>query len=154
MSKNITRLPTNRVTHEDIDEVEDAVRELVSNDVVTRRLPPLPEYVKHAPDIDDVGRLTSEALIMSYEASASRLEEMGKTLTEEMKHCQRQTQAMVQECERVVKETEDVVAQCKSAAEVYRAQAKEMFEQIQRRALVADKVRKTCATMLDEIKAS
>ena len=30
----------------------------------------MPNYVEHHPDADDVGRLTAEALVMTYEASA------------------------------------------------------------------------------------
>ena len=145
--KNVVHMPHH-------EEVEHLMRTVVHETVVPNRLPPLPEYVKHADGIDDVGRLTSEALTMSYESSAKRLEDMGASLLDEMKQCQQTALRMVKECENIMKETEDAVEQCKAAAQVYREQAKSVFEQIQQRSMIADKTRKTCSTMIDEIKNS
>lgn len=142
-------LPAYLQPAEAIEELESNVREVMRTEVIPNRLP---EYVKHAEGIDNVGRLTSEALVMSYEASAKKLEDLGASLLDEMKQSRETALRMVRECEAIMKETEDAVEQCKAAAQVYREQAKSVFDQLQQRALMAEKVRKTCAEVMNEIK--
>ena len=150
-------IPTPRIVPEDFgqaraittleQEIADEIDDLREN-----RLPPMPDYVDHAEDVDAVGRLTSEALVMTYEASAQKLEEMGATLLKELKETEVQTVRMVQELERIRTETQEAVDQCKYAAQVYRDQAKQVFEQIQRRSIIANKARQTCDSLVKEIK--
>jgi cell division septum initiation protein DivIVA len=138
----------------DLDEVaedmESEVRQLVG-----RSSPPpprMPDYVEHNPEVDQVGRLTAEALVMTYEASAKQIEGMGSGLADAMDECRKTTTALVKELERVEQETEEAVKQCLEAAEVYRAQAKELFAQIQNRAMLAAKVRETATAMIEDLK--
>jgi hypothetical protein len=150
MSKRteFTVVPTNEYDGEHID-VEGEVRDLI------RQQPPrrtMPDYVTHDPEVDYVGKLTSEALVMTYEASAKQIEAMGSGLTDGVRECEQSALAMVKELERTKLETEEAVKQCLAAAEVYRAQAKELFEQIQNRAILAAKVRETATAMIDDLK--
>jgi hypothetical protein len=156
MAKDL-RLPELRIL-----DVEDMIKEEIHNSVTKNRtitastLDRLgyapPEYVKHSPEIDEVGRLSSEALAITYENTAKRIEEMGAALISEMRECEKVTLQMTKECERVKNEAEEAVAKCKAAAELYRDQAKEVFSKIQDRLVMADKVRKTCAAIIDELK--
>jgi hypothetical protein len=141
------------VSDEDIDHLakgmEDEVRDLIKQQPPERTMP---DYVTHDPDVDYVGKLTSEALVMTYEASAKQIEAMGTGLLEAMRECRSSAAGMVKELERVEQETEEAVKQCLAAAEVYRGQAKELFEQIQNRAILAAKVRETAAAMVEDLK--
>jgi hypothetical protein len=112
----------------------------------------IPNYVEHNEAVDEVGRLSSEALVMTYEASAKRIEAMGTGLLEAMSECRKSAAQLVKELERVEEETEQAVKQCLAAAEVYRSQAKELFENIQNRAILAAKVRETASIMIEELK--
>lgn len=120
--------------------------------VVPHRSARIPNYVEHDPKIDDVGRLSSEALVMTYEESAKQIEAMGQGLIEGLKECQRSSLQMVKELERVHMETDDAVHQCMAAAEVYREQARDIFKQIQNRAMLAARVRETAASMIADLK--
>jgi hypothetical protein len=148
---NLTVVPTN--DYANIDDIaadmERDVREVV------RAAPPkvkMPDYVTHDPDVDYVGKLTSEALVMTYEATAKEIEAMASGLREAMQECRTTAADMVKELERVEQETEEAVKQCLAAAEVYRTQAKELFAQIQNRSILAAKVRETATTMIDDLK--
>jgi hypothetical protein len=132
----------------DDDSIESEVRDLVRQQTTSR----IPDYVEHDPAVDHVGKLTSEALVMTYEASAKQIEAMGTGLLKSMVECRGSATGMIKELERVEHETEEAVKQCLAAAEVYRAQAKELFEQIQSRAILAAKVRQTASTMIEELK--
>jgi methyl-accepting chemotaxis protein len=145
--------PGFHVVPQDIDQIaddmEDEVRELVKQ---SSPLPKMPDYVTHDPDVDYVGKLTSEALVMSYEATAKQIEAMGQGLVEGVKECEQSALAFIKELERVKQETEEAVKQCLAAAEVYREQARELFKQIQDRAMLAAKVRETASAMIDDLK--
>jgi hypothetical protein len=89
---------------------------------------------------------------MTYEASAKRIEAMGTGLLEAMSECRKSAAQLVKELERVEQETDEAVKQCLTAAEVYRGQARELFENIQNRAILAAKVRETASIMIEELK--
>jgi hypothetical protein len=134
-----------RIAEDIIGEVESEVRSLA-------RLPKMPDYVTHDPEVDYVGKLTSEALVMSYEATAKQIEAMGQGLVEGVRECERSALEFIKELERTKQETEEAVKQCLAAAEVYREQARELFKQIQSRAMLAAKVRETASAMIDDLK--
>jgi hypothetical protein len=143
-------LPTNDYASE--EQLGSMVEDEIRRAVVPHRSMRIPNYVEHNEEVDEVGRLSSEALVMTYEASAKRIEAMGSGLIEAMSECRKYTTQMVAELERVEQETEEAVKGCLAAAEVYRGQAKELFENIQNRAILAAKVRETASTMIEELK--
>jgi hypothetical protein len=144
--------PTPINDYESEEQLGTMVEEEIRRAVVPHRSSRIPNYVEHNAEVDDVGRLSSEALVMTYEASAMRIEAMGSGLMEAMGECRKTAAQMVKELERVEQETEEAVKGCLAAAEVYRGQAKELFENIQNRAILAAKVRETASTMIEELK--
>jgi peroxiredoxin family protein len=139
-----------------IREQDDIARDIeheIKRSVVPARTPiPLPDYVTHAEDVDQVGRLTAEAVAMSFEASAKKIEAMGAMLMDSMKECETESVRLLRELDKVKAENEEAVRACAAAAEVYRSQAKELFEKIQSRSIAAAKVRETCAAVIDDLK--
>jgi hypothetical protein len=134
--------------------IADSIEDEIARIVPLRRgtAPELPTGIEHSPDVDDVGRLSSEALAMSYESAAKHIEEMGKNLIDEIKSCEVIALDIVKELERVKGHTAEVVNECKQLAEDYRGEARKLFAHVQNRALLADKVRKLCIDMSGDIK--
>lgn len=150
-----SRLPSADDTAEIAAQAEQNERDLI--DMFGKRkpaIPPLPSYVAHAPEVDEVGRVSSEVLVQSYEASAKAFEVMARTLTEEMAESEKQTLELVRFLEQTKKETEEAVKRCNEAAKSYRAEAAEMFRIIQGRSILAAKVRHHCSSMIEEIKGN
>jgi hypothetical protein len=135
------------------DELSNNIEQEIKRSVIPARTSvPLPNYVAHHEKVDQVGRLTAEAVAMSFEASAKKIEAMGTMLMDSIKECERETVRLLRELEQVRTENEEAVGACVAAAEVYRSQAKQLFEQIQSRSIAAAKVRETCAAVIDELK--
>lgn len=134
--------------NEAIDELTGMIQEEVQRTVI----PPQNKltHVNH-PVVDEVGRLSAEAMATTFENSARAIEDMGKMLVDSMKDCRKATVGLVAELQRVEADNEDVVQQCLAAAEIYRGQAKELYEKIQGRAIVAAKVRTTVAAMIEDL---
>jgi hypothetical protein len=134
------------------DEMAMDIEHEIKRSVVPARTLPLPNYVAHAENVDKVGKLTSEAVAMSFEASAKKIEEMGKMLMDSIRECETDSVRLLKELEQVRSENEEAVKACAAAAEVYRGQAKELFEKIQSRSIAAAKVRETCTAVIDDLK--
>jgi hypothetical protein len=137
----------------DVD-LDEEIRKIhvISGRVQPIRGPNLPAYVEHDPGVDDVGRLSAEALAASYENAAKEIEGLGMTLTGEVKASEVAVMDAVKELERYKTVTQAAVDECKKAAEVYRTEAKELFELVQARAMAADNVRMMCMEMVSKIK--
>jgi hypothetical protein len=133
-----------------INDMEREIRRTVSRQAP--RLEAMPSYVTHAEEVDDVGRLSAEAIAMSFETSAKRIEQMGRALIESTRECEQETLRLVKELERVRTENEQAVEKCQETAHAYRAQAKELFEKIQERSTNAARVREACDAMIDQLK--
>lgn len=118
----------------------------------TLRGPNLPSYVDHHPEVDDVGRLSAEALAISYENAAKDIEAMGKALVDEVKSSEVQALDTVKELERYKAIAQQAVDECKAAAETYRKEAKDLFALVQARAMAAENVRQLCTEMVGKIK--
>lgn len=131
------------------------IEQEIKRSVIPARTPipvPLPDYVTHHEEVDQVGRLTAEAVAMSFEASAKKIEAMGAMLMDSMKECEADSVKLLRELEKVKAENEEAVKACVAAAEVYRSQAKELFDKIQTRSIAAAKVRETCTTLIEDLK--
>jgi peroxiredoxin family protein len=137
------------------DEMTMDIEREIRRSVVPARTPipaPLPDYVTHHEDVDQVGRLTAEAVAMSFEASAKKIEAMGAMLMDSMRECETESLRLLRELEKVKAENEEAVKACAAAAEVYRSQSKELFEKIQSRSIAAAKVRETCDAAIEDLK--
>lgn len=130
------------------EDMETDMRRMVSlhNSSNVTRMP-----AAHSPGVDEVGRLTGEALTLSYENAAAKIEEMGRQLMEDVKSCEQSSLEVVRELDRYKEMTLQAVNECKAAAEAYRSEARSLFEHVQSRCIIADKVRKTCKELSGEI---
>jgi hypothetical protein len=106
------------------------------------------------PTVNDVGRLSAEALAMSYESAAKELEELGQVLIGEVKANEVAALDVVKDLERQREVTRQAVEQVKETAGAYRAEAKELSDHVQSRALAADNVRVVCLELVNKIKTT
>lgn len=106
------------------------------------RTPPMPEYVAHRDGVSEVGKLSAEALVREYEATAKTIETMGTELT-----------TAASKCEEMTAGVHAMIAEVNALAERYRSEGKRLFEQIEGCALMTDEVRKLCAALADKIAA-
>src|SRR5258708_19601695 len=51
--------------------------------------PPMPPYVEHHADVDQIGKLSAEAVIAQYEGAVKALEDMGTTLIDCLKRAEK-----------------------------------------------------------------
>jgi hypothetical protein len=94
---------------------------------------PLPEYVTHAADISDLGKLTSAAVVSQYEGAAKDIEAMGKELI-----------AAASQCEKMVAEVREAFNAVKETAALYRENGKSHFSKIEAASRMAERVRTIC----------
>lgn len=105
-----------------------------------QRTTPMPDYVEHRTGIDDIGKLSAEAMVRGYEETAKAIEAMATELTERAR-----------QCEAMVRETMTVRDEVKEVAARYREEAKRIFLHVEDCAMVAAEVRKTCNEMKTKI---
>ena len=114
-------------------------------DPVTLGAPTLamPDYVEHRDGATEIGKLSAEAVVREYEATAKEIESMGAELLERVKECE----AMTRDALAVTEELKQVAAR-------YREEAKRVFEHIESCSLVVAEARKTCTDLKDRIAVS
>lgn len=118
----LRREPPAGVEHEVIRYAPPAVRTL-----------PLPEYVQHRPDVDQIGKAASEAIVQQYQGAMKALEAMGKELID----CVAKATAMSEQCTDAIKY---VVETC----DLYRDESKLIFARIEHASALTTEVRKVC----------
>jgi len=129
-------------------ELEADVREALVTDFAPHRqinvVPtnPLPAYVEHHQDADQVGRLTAEAVVHQYEATAQSVEEMGIDLKAYAKF-------LIEELER----TQEAVKYVADTVQSIRDEGKRSFERVQQRSMITTQVRDACAEIRNKIAA-
>ena len=129
----------------DVSRLEDDVQEAVqqrhshiqSVDYVPR---PVPEYVVHRDDVSEIGKLSAEAIVKEYEATAKEIEAMGQTMNE-----------MVQRCEQLTASASSMLKDIKATATRYRKEGKRMFNEIESCSTTTDEVRKLCESFRDRV---
>ena len=136
----------------DVSRLEDEVRDVVLQkqphiqavDYAPRNgAPPVPEYVSHREDVTEIGKLSAEAVVREYEATAKEIESMGTELLERVK-----------ECEAMTRDALAVTTELKAVAARYREEAKRVFEHIESCSLVVAEARKACTDLKDKISVS
>src|SRR5262245_52684408 len=80
----------------------------------------MPDYVEHRDGATEIGRLSAEAVVREYEATAKEIESMGGELLERVK-----------QCEAVTRDALAVTGELHEVAERYRQEAKRVFEHIE-----------------------
>jgi hypothetical protein len=103
----------------------------------------MPDYVEHREGATEIGKLSAEAVVREYEATAKEIEAMGADLLERAKQCE----AMTRDALAVSAELKDIAAR-------YREEAKRVFEHIEACSMVVAEARKTCTDLKDKIAVS
>ena len=97
---------------------------------------PMPPYVEHHADVDQIGKLSAEAVIAQYEGAVKALEEMGATLID----CVKRAESMAAGCK-------DTIAFVQDTARKYREEAKLIFDRIEQASLMTAEVKSVCDEM-------
>jgi hypothetical protein len=103
----------------------------------------MPDYVEHRDGATEIGKLSAEAVLREYEATAKEIESTGTELLERVKQCE----AMTRDAVAVADELRQVAAR-------YREEARWAFEHIETCSLVVAEARKTCTDLKDKIAVS
>lgn len=104
------------------------------------RTSPMPPYVEHHPDVDQIGKLSAEAVTAQYEGAVKALEAMGITLID----CVKRAEKMAAECK-------DAIAYVQDTAQKYREEAKLIFDRIEQASVMTAEVRSLCDEMRKRI---
>ncbi|MGY3482573.1 hypothetical protein ACVW1C_000456 [Bradyrhizobium sp. USDA 4011] len=105
-----------------------------------RPLSPMPDYVEHRNGVNEVGKLSAEAVVREYEAAVKEIEALGTEL-----------QLAAKNCEVMVAGVHDMIAEIKEFAAGYRDQGKRFFLQIEAVSLMTTEVRNTCEALKKKI---
>ena len=100
----------------------------------------MPDYVEHREGATEIGRLSAEAVVREYEATAKEIESMGLEVIERVK-----------ECEALSRNALAVIGELNEVAKRYREEAKRVFDHIEGCSQLVAEVRKTCAELADKI---
>jgi predicted nucleic acid-binding Zn-ribbon protein len=103
----------------------------------------MPDYVEHKEGVNQVGRLSAEAVVREYDAAVKEIEALGAELTEAAKKCE----AMVAGVHSVVNEIKELAAN-------YREEGKRYFLQIEECSLMTSEVRTVCEGLKKKIAAT
>jgi hypothetical protein len=103
---------------------------------------PMPDYVEHKEGVNQVGKLSAEAVIREYDAAVKEIEALGVELAEAAKKCE----AMVAGVHAMVNEIKELAAN-------YREEGKRYFLQIEDCSLMTSEVRTVCETLKKRIAA-
>ncbi|MDE2331485.1 MAG: hypothetical protein KGK16_11985 [Bradyrhizobium sp.] len=102
--------------------------------------PTMPNYVEHREGVTEIGKLSAEAVVREYEATAKEIESMGIDLVERVKACE----AMTRDTLQVTQELNEIAAR-------YRKEAKRVFEHIENCSLLVAAARETCGELKDKL---
>ena len=100
----------------------------------------MPDYVEHREGATEIGKLSAEAVVREYEATAKEIEAMGAELIER-----------VRQCEAMTRDALAVNEELKETANRYREEAKRVFVHIENCSQVTAEVRKTCIELKEKI---
>jgi hypothetical protein len=104
---------------------------------------PMPDYVEHMEGVNQVGKLSAEAVVREYDAAVKEIESLGAELIEAAK-----------KCEATVAGVHSVVNEIKELAANYRDQGKRYFLQIEECSLMTSEVRTVCEALKKKISRS
>lgn len=101
---------------------------------------PMPDYVEHRDNVNEVGRLSAEAVVREYEAAAKEVEAMGDEL-----------KSRIERLEATKVDALAALDEIKQTAQSYRDEGKRVFAQIEDCALMTAEVRETCGALKSKI---
>ena len=100
----------------------------------------VPDYVSHRDDTSEIGKLSAEAIVKEYEATAKEIEAMGEVVRD-----------MVRRCEQLTASASSMLKDIKNTAAGYRQEGKRIFNEIESCSSATDEVRKLCEAFRDRI---
>ena len=100
----------------------------------------MPDYVEHRQGVNQVAKLSAEAVVREFDAAVKEIEALGAELTEAAK-----------KCEVTVAGVHAMVSEIKELAASYRAEGKRYFLQIEQCSLMTSEVRSVCETLKEKI---
>ena len=103
---------------------------------------PMPDYVEHKEGVNQVGKLSAEAVVREYDAAVKEIEALGAELAE-----------AAQKCEVMVAGVHSMVNEIKELAANYREEGKRYFLQIEDCSLLTSEVRTVCEALKKKIAA-
>lgn len=103
---------------------------------------PMPDYVEHKEGVNQVGKLSAEAVVREYDAAVKEIEALGSELTE-----------AARKCEAMVAGVHAMVSEIKELAANYREEGKRYFLQIEDCSLMTSEVRSVCEILKKKIAA-
>lgn len=103
---------------------------------------PMPDYVEHKEGVNQVGKLSAEAVVREYDAAVKEIEALGSELTDAAK-----------KCEAMVAGVHAMVGEIKELAANYREEGKRYFLQIEDCSLLTSEVRSVCENLKKKIAA-
>lgn len=139
----------------DADDIEGEIGNLIYN---ARRVPvvhqshsqqhplansPMPDYVEHKEGVNQVGKLSAEAVVREYDAAVKEIEALGSELTD-----------AARKCEAMVANVHAMVSEIRGLAANYREEGKRYFQQIEDCSLMTSEVRSVCETLKKKIAAT
>ena len=140
----------------DPDEIEGEIGNLVQNSrraPVIRAVPqsldvplpkgPMPDYVEHKQGVNQIGKLSAEAVVREYDAAVKEIEALGEELS-----------GAAKKCEAMVAGVHAMVSEIKELAANYREEGKRYFLQIEECSLMTSEVRSVCETLKKKIAAN
>ena len=104
---------------------------------------PMPDYVEHKEGVNQVGKLSAEAVVREFDAAVKEIEALGAELTE-----------AANKCEAMVAGVHSMVNEIKELAANYREEGKRYFLQIEECSLMTSEVRIVCETLKKKIAAT
>ena len=104
---------------------------------------PMPDYVEHKEGVNQVGKLTAEAVVREYDAAVKEIEALGTELSE-----------AARKCEAMVSGAHATVAEIRELAANYRDQGRRYFLQIEECSLMTSEVRTVCEALKKKIAVS
>ena len=104
---------------------------------------PMPDYVEHREGVNQVGKLSAEAVVREYDAAVKEIEALGAELTKAAK-----------ECEAMVAGVYSMISEIKELAANFREEGKRYFLQIEECSLTTSEVRTVCEALKKKIAAS
>jgi hypothetical protein len=118
-----------------------AIRIVPNNDLPLPK-GPMPDYVEHKEGVNQVGKLSAEAVVREYDAAVKEIEALGTELAE-----------AASKCEVMVAGVHATVAEIKELAANYRDEGKRYFLQIEECSLMTSEVRMVCEALKKKIAA-
>jgi hypothetical protein len=103
---------------------------------------PMPDYVEHKEGVNQVGKLSAEAVVREYDAAVKEIEALGAELSD-----------AARKCEAMVAGVHAMVGEIKELAAKYREEGKRYFLQIEDCSLMTSEVRSVCETLKKKIAA-